>query len=151
MSSAIQYFASAAIIIMCCLTSCNRNNSQSKSQVQHPTTEIATQKIAISTESLKQGLCDTLRFGAMHAGEIVSKKIALTNTDNQPMVLLRHVTSCGCTTIEYERKPINPNGTMMLSFEYDSRAQSGWQMKLMELYFADSDSPLKIYLEAEVE
>ncbi len=138
------------ILALCLLCSCGQRGKSNNAEAT-TATKVTAQNIDISFQALSDGLTDTLRFGTMHAGEIIEKRLQLTNTDNRPMVLLRHVTSCGCTTIEYERKPIAPSGKSELHFEYNSRAQSGWQMKLMELYFADSDSPLKIYIEAEVE
>ena len=133
---------------LCLLASCGKRKNANNVA---PAKSVAIQNIDISSQALQQGVKDTLRFGVMNAGEIVAKRLRLTTTDTKPMVLLRHVTTCGCTTVEYERKPIPPNESLELRFEYDSRAQSGWQMKLMELYFANLDSPLKIYIEAEVE
>lgn len=87
----------------------------------------------------------------MRQGEQVIKDLKLENIGQTPMVLLRHVTSCGCINIEYERKPIVPTESCQMHFTYDSRGQSGWQMKLLELYFANSATPIKLYIEAEVE
>ena len=97
------------------------------------------------------GLRDTLNFGSMHQGEVVAKSLKITNRDTVPIVLLRHVTSCGCVDVIYDRKPIGPNQSTVIEFKFDSKSLLGWQMKLMEFYFADKATPMKIYIDAEVE
>ena len=116
-----------------------------------PTQTVVTQSVEFSDEGLEAGLRDTLNFGKMRHGEIIAKSLQVTNKSQRPIVLLRHVTSCGCVNVLYDRKPIAPGESSVIEFELDSKSLQGWQMKLMEFYFADKDTPMKIYLEAEVE
>ena len=116
-----------------------------------PTQSVAMQNLDVSAQVLELGLRDTLDFGTMRQGEVISKSLRITNCDTKPMVLLRHVTSCGCVRVTYDRKPIAPTESGVINFEFDSKSLSGWQMKLMEFYLADKAIPIKIYIEAEVE
>ena len=109
------------------------------------------QTIAITADDVEQGVADTLRFGKMRSGEIIAKTLRVENRCNRPIVLLRHTTTCGCIKINYDRKPIAPGQSGEIYFEFDSRTLYGWQMKLMEFYFAEKGNPMKIYAEAEVE
>ncbi|MBQ5861799.1 MAG: DUF1573 domain-containing protein [Alistipes sp.] len=112
---------------------------------------VNTQTIAITADDVEQGVADTLRFGKMRSGEIIAKTLRVENRCNRPIVLLRHTTTCGCIKINYDRKPIAPGQSGEIYFEFDSRTLYGWQMKLMEFYFAEKGNPMKIYAEAEVE
>ena len=112
---------------------------------------VNTQTIAITADDVEQGVADTLRFGKMRSGEIIAKTLRVENRCNCPIVLLRHTTTCGCIKINYDRKPIAPGQSGEIHFEFDSRTLYGWQMKLMEFYFAEKGNPMKIYAEAEVE
>lgn len=112
---------------------------------------VNTQTIAITADDVEQGVADTLRFGKMRSGEIIAKTLRVENRCNHPIVLLRHTTTCGCIKINYDRKPIAPGQSGEIYFEFDSRTLYGWQMKLMEFYFAEKGNPMKIYAEAEVE
>ena len=112
---------------------------------------VNTQTIAITADDVEQGVADTLRFGKMRSGEIIAKTLRVENRYNRPIVLLRHTTTCGCIKINYDRKPIAPGQSGEIYFEFDSRTLYGWQMKLMEFYFAEKGNPMKIYAEAEVE
>lgn len=109
------------------------------------------QSIEINPEVLKLGVTDTLSFGNMRSGEVIKKRINLKNSTSEPIVILRHVNTCGCTKLSYERKPIEVGADAAIDFEFDSKGQTGWQMKLIELYLAGSDQKIKIYIEAEVE
>lgn len=116
-----------------------------------PTQSVEMQSVAYSDEALEQGLRDTLDFGKMRQGEIIAKKLEVKNEGQRPMVMLRHVTTCGCVSVLYDRKPVAPGESAVIEFELDSKSLQGWQMKLMEFYFADKGTPMKIYIEAEVE
>lgn len=113
--------------------------------------DVTAQEIMLSDEALQLGIKDTLQFGTMRQGEVVVKSLRIRNGTTQPIVLLRHATSCGCVKIHYDRKPIATGESLMVDFEFDSKSLQGWQMKLLELYFADKDTPVKIYIDAEVE
>jgi hypothetical protein len=115
------------------------------------TVDVTAQEIMLSDEALQLGIKDTLQFGSMRQGEVVVKSLRIRNCTSQPIVLLRHATSCGCVKVSYDRKPIATGESLMVDFEFDSKSLQGWQMKLLELYFADKDTPVKIYIDAEVE
>lgn len=109
------------------------------------------QEITLSPEAIAEGISDTLQLGRMRQGEIIAKTLRLKNQSQHPIVILRDMTSCGCTTATYSRKPIAPESSCDITIEFNSQGQMGWQMKLLELYFAETDTPLKIYIDAEVE
>ncbi len=108
-------------------------------------------EITLTEENFSQSICDTLQLGRMRQGEIIAKAIRLHNATARPVVILREVMSCGCTTVSYSRKPIIPDTSCDITVEFNSQGQMGWQMKLLELYMAERDTPLKIYIDAEVE
>lgn len=116
-----------------------------------PHSPAASKQIVITPEVLKSGATDTLSFGRMRSGEVIKKRITLENSTSGPIVILRHVNTCGCTKLSYERKPIEVGESATIDFEFDSKGQMGWQMKLIELYLAGSEQKLKIYIEAEIE
>ena len=144
MTRGLIVFALCTILVLSCKPKTNI-------QKLEPTQLVPTQSIELSEQALDLGIRDTLDFGKMRQGEIITKSIKITNLDSKPMVLLRHVTSCGCVKVLYDRKPIATNESSVIEFQLDSKSLSGWQMKLMEFYFADKATPMKIYLEAEVE
>ena len=138
----------ATLLLLC--TSC-RARAPKADKNATMASGVNTQTIAITADDVEQGVADTLRFGKMRSGEIIAKTLRVENRCNRPIVLLRHTTTCGCIKINYDRKPIAPGQSGEIHFEFDSRTLYGWQMKLMEFYFAEKGNPMKIYAEAEVE
>ena len=138
----------ATLLLLC--TSCGARTPKADKNATMASV-VNTQTIAITADDVEQGVADTLRFGKMRSGEIIAKTLRVENRCNRPIVLLRHTTTCGCIKINYDRKPIAPGQSGEIHFEFDSRTLYGWQMKLMEFYFAEKGNPMKIYAEAEVE
>ena len=51
---------------------------------------------------------DTVDLGRMRQGEIVRQRLLLENGYREPMVILSVSTSCGCTSAEFDRHPVQP-------------------------------------------
>ena len=139
-----------AIIALAC-TACGGGTANKTVHEQRSVASINQQSVVIGNNAIEQGISDTLRFGKMRSGEIIAKTLRVENNCDRPIVLLRHTTTCGCIKISYDRKPIAPKSSAEIRFEFDTRTLHGWQMKLMEFYFAEQGKPLKVYAEAEVE
>ena len=149
MTSGAKYCIVALTAISLC-GACDNIGTKPKVEAQ-AIVAASVQDVMVDDARLQVGLCDTLHFGKMRQGEVIRKQLRITNNEQRPIVILRHATSCGCTTVNYERKPIAAGESTIIVFEFNSRGEMGWQMKLMEFYFAEKDTPLKIYIEAEVE
>ncbi len=107
--------------------------------------------IVFGVERLEYTFADTLQLGIAHQGEVLTQRIRLENTGQEPLVITHHEAHCGCTEVEYSRQPIERGEYRDITIRYNTRGQSGWQMKLLELYFAQKEYPLKIYIDIEVE
>ena len=113
--------------------------------------EYAGQVVEFNDSTLLVGATDTLHFGRLHEGEIAVKSLSIKNSTSEPLVILRHETTCHCATITYSKQPIMMGEESTIRFEFDSRGAYGWQMKLANFYIAGSERPLRIFIEAEVE
>ncbi len=104
------------------------------------------------TDSLRDtGGSDTVRFGRLHSGEIALRRLWMHNTTDRPLLIETYERSCGCTTLEYDRKPIAPGEFSAVNLRFDSRGERGWQLRTIGIRFAGVDEPLRIVVEAEVE
>ncbi|MDX9811241.1 MAG: DUF1573 domain-containing protein [Bacteroidales bacterium] len=56
------------------------------------------------------------------------------NTGNQPLVIKNIVASCGCTTPEWTKSPIAPNGTGKITAIYDPANRPGAFNKTLSVY-----------------
>ena len=109
------------------------------------------QVVELTDAMMQSGGVDTVRFGRLNEGEIAVRSVTLRNASSQPAVIVTHERSCGCIGVEYERRPIMPGEESKVDFTFDSRGESGWQLKLITLRIGAAAVPLKFYVDAEVE
>lgn len=116
-----------------------------------PPAPLLGQKITIGEKTLAEGGRDTVRFGHLYEGETAVLPLILENSTEQPLVILRVERSCGCTTLDYENQPIKAGEQRGMQLSFDARGARGWQFKQLKIHFSESQAPLKLYVEAEVE
>lgn len=115
------------------------------------TSAAAGQVIEVTDAMLQRGGVDTVRFGTLHEGEMAVRSVTLHNAASEPAIIVDSERSCGCVSVDYERRPVMPGEMSPVEFRFDSRGEYGWQMKLITLRLGARGVPLKIYVEAEVE
>ena len=107
--------------------------------------------ISLTDSILTTGGTDTVRFGRLHSGEIAQLRLWLANETSGPVVIAKYGRSCGCTTLEYDNQPINAGDAQQVTLTFDARGEWGWQFKTLDVSFAGARSPLRLFIEAEVE
>ena len=63
---------------------------------------------------------DTYNFGKIKQGVPVTTYFTVTNISDKPVVLENVVPSCGCTTPEWSKEPVAPNGTTKIKVGYNA-------------------------------
>lgn len=95
-------------------------------------------------------ISDTLRLGRVYQGEVVDGSFWVWNSSDTPVVLTNVVTGCGCTTTQWDSKPIVAKvGEQLLKFRFDSKGRSGYQLKAIDVVASDY-RVARILIEAEV-
>lgn len=95
---------------------------------------------------------DTMvNLGTLREGQVVRYDARLRNAGAEPLVIKGITTTCGCTSVEYDKKPIAPDAAGSFSFSLDSRGMWGLQMKLIEISTSAADRPYTIMVMARVE
>lgn len=107
--------------------------------------------ILVTDSLLDAGGTDTVRFGRLRSGEIAVLQLWLKNGAARPVAVASYDRICGCTTLEYDSRPIAPGAARRVSLSFDSRGQWGWQLKTLDISFAGGRRPLRLFVEAEVE
>ena len=94
---------------------------------------------------------DTVDLGRIHAGEVIHRDLSLRNGSDRPMIILSAATNCGCTTVDFEREPVQPGAEAGFVFEFDSKGFSGYQLKHITLRTTLSKQPFTLVVIGEVE
>ncbi len=89
-------------------------------------------------------------FGEFKEGETQHYTFEFTNTGDKPLVIYKASVSCGCTTVDWDKKPVAPGKTGQIKVSYDSKGKpypfnkSIWIMSNVSSSKANSNVELKI-------
>jgi hypothetical protein len=89
-------------------------------------------------------------FGTVKEGEKVEHTYSFTNTGKSPLILSNVSASCGCTTPEYSKHPINPGEKGSVTVVFDSQNQVGMQQKIITILSNAEPSRTILQLKGEV-
>lgn len=73
-------------------------------------------------------------FGTIKQGEIVNHTFQFTNEGEIPLIITDIQTTCGCTTPQYTRTPVEPGKTGEIMVQFDSNGKTGVQDKIITVY-----------------
>lgn len=88
-------------------------------------------------------------FGKIKQGVPVTTYFTLTNTTDKPVVIENAWAGCGCTTPEYSKEPIAPNGTSKLKVGYNAAAMGHFE-KQVNIKLAGVNDPKVVTITGEV-
>ncbi len=90
-------------------------------------------------------------FGTKTAGEIVTYSFVIANIGDQPLIIDKVLTSCGCTAAEPAEKTIAPNKSTTIKVEFNTTGREGKQIKYINVVSNDpNDGVHKLTLQGEV-
>ncbi len=93
----------------------------------------------------------TFTYGKVkEEGGVVTYKFKFKNTGNQPVIITRVQSSCGCTTPEWTRSPVVPGATGFVSTQFDPRNRPGAFNKHVLVYNTATKEPVKLVINGEV-
>lgn len=93
----------------------------------------------------------TFDFGEIYQGDKVPHVFEFTNQGDDPLVIDRVRSSCGCTAVLVSEKNIPPGGKGELKANFDSARFRGAVSKTIYLYSNDPDRPtMQLHLKGNV-
>src|SRR5215217_7621810 len=88
-------------------------------------------------------------FGKIKQGVPVITYFTITNISDKPVVIENSWGSCGCTTPEWDKKPIPPNGTTKIKVGYNAAAVAAFT-KDVNVKLAGIQEPKILKISGEV-
>ncbi|MDR2130086.1 MAG: DUF1573 domain-containing protein [Odoribacteraceae bacterium] len=73
-------------------------------------------------------------FGNIARGEIVGHTFHVKNAGEKDLIIQEILSSCGCTTASYTRRPIRPGESGTVEVKFDSADKTGKQYKIIHVY-----------------
>ena len=88
-------------------------------------------------------------FGTFSMSERQECVFRITNTGSSLLMVQDVVTSCGCTKVEYDKRPVPPGQTMDLKVKYEAE-ESGRFTKVVTVYSNAETSPVRLRIKGDV-
>ena len=99
--------------------------------------------------------CPNVKGGGMAFGldpaVLEELTAAVKEVSEKPVVVTSYRTSCGCTSLEFDKQPVPPGGTLPVEITFDSRGEHGWQLKSVELLIAGAPRTFRLLVEADID
>lgn len=73
-------------------------------------------------------------FNTIEEGAVVEHEFKFRNDGEYPLILNNITSSCGCTTPEWPKEPIESKQTSSIKVRFDSKNKSGAQVKTITVY-----------------
>ncbi len=90
-------------------------------------------------------------FGTIKEGEVVKHKFTFKNVGNVPLVISDVKPTCGCTTTNFTKTPVMPNGQGEIELQFDSSGKVGPQHKPVTVLANVEGGQTQLVLTATVE
>lgn len=93
---------------------------------------------------------ETHDFGTIPQGTPASYTFVVKNTGKTPLIITNVAASCGCTTPEWTREPINPGGKGFVKATYNAASAGAFTKTATVTSNASKKSTVVLYLKGEV-
>ncbi|MGQ1948121.1 DUF1573 domain-containing protein [Geofilum sp. OHC36d9] len=89
-------------------------------------------------------------FGTVSDDEDLGCRFTFVNSGSDILVISDVVAGCGCTAVEYSKKPLEPGQKGFLEVVFDPRGQAGFQRKNVRVFANIPDGSILIAIKANV-
>ena len=107
--------------------------------------------ITLSDSLIQARGADTIDFGRVCEGDVVTREIRVRNGGDTPMVITRLDLTCGCIQADYPRQPLRPGEEADMTVSFDSSRLGGWIYKTALVYTSITQTAYIIVIIAEIE
>lgn len=90
----------------------------------------------------------SVNLGRFHWEQEMQNEFILSNTGANPLVVIDVSTSCGCTSVEYNKEPVKPGDELKLIVKYKAD-EPGHFSKSIKVFCNTKDSPISLKITGE--
>lgn len=94
---------------------------------------------------------DTLDFGVVKTGEVLSRQVALANSGDVPVVVTSTETSCGCLRLDYPSEPVEKGKKVVAEMWFDAAGYTFFYPRAFYLRGTMAGGEKKIVVVARME
>lgn len=110
--------------------------------------QIEKDKAYVTEISLSEDMVD---FGKSKEGDTLSRRITVTNTGKEPLIIFKKAGSCDCVAAVASNDMIGPGESTELMVYFDTKGRKGPQLRKIELTCNTDPAQVFITLKTDVE
>lgn len=130
------YVLGLAVLLFACDQSTSSVAEESANSISNTTVGIEAQPTTSTAAATPTGAMPKFEFasmqhdfGNMKEGDIVKHTFKFKNVGDAPLIISNVQPQCGCTTTNYTKTPVPPNGEGEIELQFDSANKAGPQHK----------------------
>jgi len=139
----------AGLSLALALAACNQTSTPQQATTADTGNKAVT-TINAATAAAMKFETEAHDFGKIKQGDKVTYEFKYTNTGKSPLIISDAYATCGCTTPEIEKKPIQPGATSFVKVTFNSAGKSGLQDKLITVVANTVPAENRVHLTGEV-
>lgn len=89
-------------------------------------------------------------FGEVQRGEMLAHSFIVKNTGKGALIISKVEADCGCTVVDFNREPVQPNDFTNIEVLFNSEGMAGLQIKKLLVYSNVNSEPLELVISAMV-
>lgn len=90
-------------------------------------------------------------FGKITQGEKVNHEFKFKNTGKSPLIITNATATCGCTTPDVPKEPIQPGASGVIKVVFNSTGKMGMQDKIVTITSNANPATTEVHLIGEVQ
>ncbi|MDR0765986.1 MAG: DUF1573 domain-containing protein [Odoribacteraceae bacterium] len=90
-------------------------------------------------------------FGKVARGEIVSHAFSVKNTGDKDLIIIDVLTGCGCTSLDFPRRPVKPGKSGKIEVKFNSNGLHGLQHKTIHVYANVRERRFELLVKASIQ
>ncbi|MFA8434578.1 MAG: DUF1573 domain-containing protein [Marinifilaceae bacterium] len=135
-----------SIFVSCALLACSHNGAKNSSKGRPSQGSKVEKRHGAKFEFTKE----IHKFGAVSEGEILVCNFYYKNSGSEALIISDVETSCGCTAVKWDRKPLAPGKEAKISVEFNSAGRYGKQYKTVSIFANIPEKVKELIITAEV-
>lgn len=136
-------------ILICSIMAAQAQTTKAKSASKSTTTKASTTSTYTGTGAEIKFDKLTVDFGTLKVGDVKVVTVTFTNIGKKPLILDDVISSCDCTTVNWEKKPVMPGQKGTIKATYTAKNTGLISKRLTVLSNANTDRVI-LQLKGEV-
>jgi hypothetical protein len=91
-----------------------------------------------------------VQFGNVKYGDEAGSSVWIKNIGQCPWVVKKVEVGCGCTQVEFDQTPLQPNDSVQVNIFFNTKGLEGYQVKSIDIFDNSLSGKVELFVAATV-